>query len=90
MIKISKLEKNNIFYYAGKVYICGWVTNNNGDISAMETHKEGKHRYFKPDTEVVFISPSFMKKLLRPQSSKEMVSTSYNSRSPKQRKSAKD
>lgn len=74
MIEIRRLQKNNIFYYAGKVYICSWVTPDNGDISAMETHSKGKHRYFKPDTKVLFISPSFMKRLMHhPQNSKEMA-----------------
>jgi hypothetical protein len=44
----------------------------------METHSKGKHRYFKPDTKVLFISPSFMKRLMRPRNNEEMVSTSYN------------
>jgi hypothetical protein len=61
MIEIRRLQKNNIFYYAGKVYICSWTDSTS--ISAMETHSKGKHRYFKPNTKVLSISPNFIKKI---------------------------
>ena len=64
--EIKNLQHNNIFYYAGKIYVRGhtiYDRQNNLHLSAMECHETGKHRDFRSDTKVLFISPKFMKNI---------------------------
>jgi len=60
-VLIKDLKHNNVFYYDGKVYALGQCVRKDGSVSAMECHDKGKHKDFKPDTEVLSITPEFMK-----------------------------